>query len=104
MARFRMTFDDDNTMDINMEEGNDLNVDVFENAQWIDPQKHNDMVGRDEANAHPISAISELQARLDSIQSHIENSEIHTNTSEKESWNNKSRVYRNASGALVISI
>ena len=101
---FLMEFEDEGSVDVTLGEDDDTNVDVFESSQWVDPQEHNDLTGRDQNDAHPISSITGLREELARINQHIANSDVHITSLERESWNNKSRVYRNASGALVISV
>ena len=102
MAEFNMTFEEKElTTAFNMGfDSQDENFDsnVIDGVTVYKADKHNELKDRDADNAHPISAITGLEDRLTSLE------ESAVTPEERQSWNNKSRVYRNASGALVITI
>ena len=111
MAEFTVTFkEQEHTSEFDIDLQSDDNLDVgfesqdefffntiTENINIVDAEKHNDLRGRSESDAHPISAISGLEEKL----SELEKGTV--TQSERTYWNNKSRVFRNASGSLVIS-
>ena len=99
MAEFDITFDGDHSAQFNFDfdDGNDFEANLFDKSDIVAPTNHNELLKRDVENAHPISAITGLEERLKSIEDSAVTAE------ERESWNNKSRVYRNASGALIIT-
>ena len=100
MAEFKATFSDDGSIDTE-EAFNDvgnISVSGSEGVNITPVTRHNDLVGRSAENSHPVSAITGLEERLSAIEAGTVTDE------ERERWNSKSRVYRNASGALVIAI
>jgi hypothetical protein len=100
MAEFNMTFEEKElTTAFNMgfDTDEDFSSNVMDGVQVFNAEKHNELRGRDEADAHPISAITGLEERLSDLEDKA------VTDAERESWNNKTRVYRNASGALVIT-
>ena len=94
----------DELFEVLFDEGSNLNVGVIDNVQIVAPVNHNELKSRDANDAHPISSITGLAEELEQLKEHVNNVDIHVTEQEKETWNNKSRVYRNASGALVISL
>lgn len=102
MAEFNMTFEEqENTTEFNLgleSQDEEFGSGVMDEVTILNAEKHNDLRQRDEANAHPISAITGLEDRLEDLEDKA------VTDIERENWNNKSRVYRNASGALVITV
>ena len=101
---FDAIFVEDDSINITMSDENTTETTIFETAQWVDPRKHNELQNRDEAKAHPISAITGLRQELEELKAHVADMDVHITPEERESWNRKSRVYRDATGALVISV
>ena len=77
---------------------------VLDEVSVIVSTDHRELRGKDADDQHPISAITGLAEKLEELDAHVKDVDIHVTQQEKESWNNKSRIYRNASGALVISV
>ena len=102
MAEFKMSFVDNN-FTISLEEENDLNMDMMEDVSVMYPVDHNDLLHRDHSDAHPISAITGLEAEIHQMDEHVSSVDVHVTPEEKENWNHKSRAYRNASGALILT-
>lgn len=87
-------------------ETDDLILDetVFGDVAVVTSSDHTELRNRDAADQHPISSITGLADELNGLKAHVQDVDVHVTQQEKENWNNKSRVYRNASGALVISV
>lgn len=103
VIEINVDFNEDNDSEFSMgfnEDDNDLNADVIDNVtvtKTYNVSEHNELPGRDASDAHPMSAITGLESKFAEIENHLVTDE------ERTAWNNKSRVYRNASGALVIT-
>ncbi len=95
MADFSVTFSN-NDSSFNSTMGEGVNVTVVSGD-------HNDLRNRNAANAHPISSITGLEDEIEKLKQHLEDEVRHINEEERASWNAKSRVFRDAEGALVIS-
>lgn len=107
MGHFNVTFsENDSEFTVDMEEDNsDFNVDINE-AYDIKPisVNHNELKNRDAQNAHPLSSITGLEEQIENLLQKIQQMQSAMPTEEeKASWNNKSRVYRDASGTLVVT-
>lgn len=117
MADIEVLLQSDDDLSVDFNNGDDLSVQFDDDdntdtdmgeVQVVVSSDHRELRHREDANQHPISSITGLQDTLDEIneqiERHIENTVSHITEEERTSWNNKSRVYRNASGALVISV
>lgn len=97
MAEFNASFNEENSFDVDMVESEQFGVNLDEQIVVGITENHNELKNRDAPDCHPISAITNLESQL----AELKNDSV--TPEERESWNNKSRVYRNASGALVIT-
>lgn len=97
-GQFSAGFEEDNTK-LEIKDDPDLEAKVMDSIvfEFGEISIHNDLSGRGAENAHPISAITNLESELEDLRRRSVTQE------EREYWNNKSRAYRNASGALVIT-
>ena len=103
MSDFNIVFSEDEELKLS-----------FSDVVQVASNTHNELSGRGNPDAHPIDAITGLKDKLDDLEQSAESiDEIETKvqeleqakvtSEEREAWNNKSRVFRNASGALVIT-
>ena len=100
MATFNIEFQNTKNFNADFDSAEDMATD-FENIHIVHSGQvadHNDLKGRDAENSHPIAAITGLEEAIADLKQHSVSDE------DRDNWNNKSRVYRNASGALVIGI
>lgn len=117
MADIDVLFQSDDDLSVDFNNSDDLNVQLdgddntdadMDEVEVVVSTDHRELRHKDAADQHPISSITGLQDTLneinEQIERHIENAVSHITEEERTSWNNKSRVYRNASGALVISV
>ena len=54
-------------------ESQDFDMKVFDDIKVVAPEEHNELVGRDKPDAHPMSAVTGLEESMETIESNMAN-------------------------------
>lgn len=107
MECIEVLFQSDDDMNVEFEGTDDTDVGMDE-LEVVVSTDHRELRHLDAPNQHPIESVVGLAEAIGSfneqLEQHLANNEAHITEEERTNWNHKSRVYRNASGALVISV
>ena len=99
-------FDSEDTFDAMIASDDSMEATVGEGLTIeraiVEVEYHNQLPGRSDIDAHPISAITGLSSHITGLTSHISDSSIHVTSSEKSTWGAKQDAI-NANNKLPVS-